>query len=169
MASLTPTGQRSPRWALMTRFTIPCEDGQIYLFRLRIIQTPWFALYLHDIFEPDADRDPHNHPWSFISIVLRGGYTERLYLDPVRRPKDYVERTYPRFSVHRMGRTTAHRIVEAAPGLKTLILVGPRSREGWGFFRPREVQPQDFFSGDLRPGDVVGEFIPWQQYEDEQQ
>jgi hypothetical protein len=44
-----------------------------------------------------------------------------------------------------MGTTSAHRIVEAAPGLKTLILVGKRGR-GWGFFED-------------------GKYIPWQEYQ----
>jgi len=125
---------------------IPCENGLLYLARLRLIQTPWFGVYVHDIYEPDADRDPHNHPWAFISIVLRGGYTERLY----RTHGKYVyingsqTRTYRRWSAHRMGRDAAHRIIDAQPGLRTLILVGPR-RAGWGFF-------------------TEGGFVPWQDY-----
>jgi hypothetical protein len=126
-------GQRSPRWALWARLVIPCENGLVYLARLRIIQTPWFGVYLHDIHEPDADRDPHNHPWSFISIVLRGEYTERLYRFPGRLDDYGFEQTHRRWSIHKMGRRSAHRITHAAPGLKTLILVGPR-RSNWGFF-----------------------------------
>lgn len=145
-------GQRSPRWALWQRFTIPCQDGTHYLARLRIVQTPWFGVYLHDIFEDDGDRDPHNHPWSFVSIVLRGHYTERLYPDPLNTRQHFVLKTHRRWSAHRMGRSSAHRIVEAAPGLKTLILVGPR-RASWGFFREA-----DWFRGRL---------VDWQDYERE--
>lgn len=139
-------GQRSPRWALWSRMSIPCENGLVYLARLRIIQTPWFGVYIHDIYEPDADRDPHNHPWSFISIVLRGHYVERLHPRPAGfSHHEYIEQRWRRFSAHRMGRRSAHRIIEAAPGLKTLILVGPR-RSSWGFFTPSR-------------------FVPWQEYE----
>lgn len=137
-------GQRSPRWALWRWMTIPCENGLMYLVRLRIIQTPWFGIYLHDIYEPDADRDPHNHPWSFISIVLRGAYVERLYTDPTSDVFHSRLHAYPRWSVHKMNRTSAHRIVECAPGLKTLIIVGPR-RANWGFF--------------TKDG-----YVPWQEY-----
>lgn len=144
--SATPTGQRSPRWALLKRFTIPCQDGLIYLARLRIVQTPWFGIYVHDIYEPDGG-DPHNHPWSFVSIVLRGHYVERLYPEPGRELTYPVfrEQRWRRFSAHRMGRQTAHVITEAGPGLKTLILVGPRRGE-WGFFK-------------------AGRFIDWRSYE----
>lgn len=140
-----PTGRRSPRWAVWERFVIPCLDGTDYLARLRILQTPWFGIYLHDIHKDDGDRAPHNHPWSFVSFVLRGSYTERLYPDPLMRPEHYVEQTHRRLSAHRMGRVSAHRIVDASPGLKTLILCGPR-QASWGFF-------------------VEGEYVDWAEYE----
>lgn len=138
-------GKRSPRWAFMQSMTIPCKDGTEYLIRLRIFQTPWLALYVHDIHEDDGDRHQHNHPWSFISIILRGSYLERLYPDPIGRPDHYVLNEYSRWSWHRMGRDTAHRIVDASPGLKTLIITGKR-QASWGFF-------------------VDGELIDWADYE----
>ncbi len=138
-------GQRSPRWALNAKMLIPCRDGVPYLFRRRLIQTPWFGVYLHDIFEPDADRDPHNHPWTFISIVLRGSYTEALHPIPWVVPTLSREQTWRRWSVHRMTRASAHRITYAEPGLKTLIVTG-RRRANWGFFT------------DLG-------FVKWQDYE----
>lgn len=139
-------GRRSPRWALWKRMTIPCENGLLYLARLRVVQTPLFGVYVHDIYEPDADRDPHNHPWSFVSVVLRGHYVERLFGDPINKPHSYEERRYNRFSAHKMGRSSAHRITIASPGLKTLILVGPR-RSGWGFFTAQGYTPWQRYEG----------------------
>ncbi len=140
-------GKRSPRWAFWARMTIPCKGGLTYLVRLRIFQTPWFGVYIHDIHEDDGDWRPHNHPWSFISVVLRGSYTERVYDRPSSKPSSYRQQVHGRFSAHRMGRTSAHRIVEASPGLKTLILVGPRSKDGWGFF------------------EEDGTYVDWAEYE----
>lgn len=141
MAATNPVvrvaGKRSPRWAFWSKMTIPCLDGTDYLVRLRIVQTPWFGVYLHDIHKDDGDRAPHNHPWSFVSIVLSGRYTERLYESPIDDSSSFILKTYRRFSIHRMGRDTAHRIVDARPGLKTLIFVGPR-RFSWGFFEEGE-------------------------------
>lgn len=142
---MSVTGQRSPRWAFMQRMVIPCQDGLVYLVRLRIVQTPQFAVYLHDINEPDGDRDPHDHPWTFWSFVLRGSYTETLHVMPHVLLDATRENTWRRWSLHRMGRETAHRITHAAPGLKTLILTGPRKRN-WGFH-------------------TEDGFVPWQDYE----
>lgn len=147
MTDLQVSGRRSPRWALWQRMTIPCQDGLAYLVRLRIVQTPWLSVYVHDIHQPDTDRDPHNHPWTFWSLVLRGGYTEQLHPIPYVHVDTWRTNTWRRFSLHRMDRSSAHRIVHAQPGLKTLVITG-RRRSTWGFF----TQPW-------------GGFVPWQQYE----
>jgi hypothetical protein len=140
-------GKQSPNWAFWQRFDIPCKNGEQYLARLRILDTPWFGIYLHDIFEPDADRDPHNHPWSFISVVLRGEYRENVYPQPELLPYSYVEKRHKRFSLHKMGTRAAHRITYAAPRLKTLIIRGKRTG-GWGFFLAEKS----------------GKYVPWQEY-----
>jgi hypothetical protein len=41
-----------------------------------IFRTPWGTLRLHNIRESDAGRDFHDHPFSFTSVILRGGYIE---------------------------------------------------------------------------------------------
>lgn len=134
---------RSPRWALWQRMTIPCQDGLVYLARLRVIQTPWFGVFVHDIYQADADQDPHDHPWGFVSIVLRGSYREELHeLDHLKIVRT---KTYARWSAHYMGRRSAHRITHAAPGLRTLIFTGKR-HDGWGFYTPQG-------------------YVPWQEYE----
>lgn len=126
-------GQRSPRWAFMAKMTIPCENGLVYLVRWRLVQTPWFGVYLHDLLEPDSDRDPHDHPWNFISIVLRGGYLERFYEQRVGFQQKTRDQVWRRWSWHRMGTDHAHMIRTVEPRTKTLILTGRRSRN-WGFW-----------------------------------
>jgi hypothetical protein len=138
-------GKRSPMWAFWSRMLINCQGGIPYLARLRLIQTPWFGIYLHDIYEPDGDRDCHNHPWTFISVVLRGSYTERVYPYPDKKSYNYHTQHHRRFSAHKMGRKEAHRITYASPRLKTLIFTGKR-QSGWGFF-------------------IDGQYTRWQDYE----
>jgi len=74
----TLASRRSPNWAFMERFEIPDYDHpeRNYLTRWRIIQTPWFGWYLHRMDGPDSRSTLHDHPWNFLSIILKGGYTE---------------------------------------------------------------------------------------------
>lgn len=51
------------------------ENGLIYLIRYSIFSCPLFAVKLHRILISDDDC-LHDHPWSFISIILWGGYVE---------------------------------------------------------------------------------------------
>jgi hypothetical protein len=152
-------GKRWPRWAFWTRMFIPCRqaNGDVYLARLRIIQTPWFGVYLHDIYHPDVGA-PHNHPWSFISIVLRGSYFEHVYPDPLNDPLRRDGRRRGHFSIHRMNTRAGHLIRQATGDVKTLILVGPRRSEGWGFF---ELTIPPLGVG----GSPHREYISWQDYE----
>lgn len=136
------------RWAIWKRFTIYKED-EIYLDRLRLVQTPWFGVYLHKIYKPDEDRAVHDHPWAFASWVLRGGYTETF----VPAPRQWVSttghvsrsQTWRRWSFHRMGLQSAHQIVKVQPKTVTLVLVG-RKKKDWGFW------PEP------------GVFVRWQDY-----
>lgn len=133
-------GKRSPRWAFMSKLRIPCSGGLVYLVRLRIIDTPWFGVYLHDIREPDHDYDPHDHPWPFTSIILWGGYTERVYdlyhrfPDPEKSmcSERGADLTWGLFSRHKMGQWSAHRITSVKPHSVSLILRGKRNGS-WGF------------------------------------
>lgn len=125
---------RSPRWAFMERFEIPDLDNpeRNYLTRWRLIQTPWFGIYLHRMDGPDSRPTLHDHPWPFISFILRGGYDERVrtepdetgfwraYLRPVRWIN--VKSALDLHSIRRLHRTPTW----------TLMLVGPRRRI-WGY------------------------------------
>lgn len=42
--------------------------------------TPWFSILLHRMYAPNEHEHYHDHPWSFLSIVLSGGYWEKYRL-----------------------------------------------------------------------------------------
>src|SRR5256885_1002755 len=46
------------------------------LVRYEILHTRWLRIYVHHLMRSDAERHLHDHPWSFVSIILRGGYRE---------------------------------------------------------------------------------------------
>lgn len=126
--------RRSPRWAFMERFEVPNydDDDGNYLTRLRIIQTPWFGIYLHRFDGPDPRPTLHDHPWAFVSLVLRGGYIERR-LDPFTMTVNEEHRVR---WVNVMAKHDAHSIMRLlrVPSW-TLMLVGRRKRT-WGYLEP---------------------------------
>jgi hypothetical protein len=135
------------RWAFMQWADIPDaqDPSRVYLRRLRILQVPMFALYLHFIYVPDGDRDPHNHPMNFWSFVIRGAYFEQRY----RRDGSHIGTRLRRRGT--LAHTTIddfHRIasIRRSPTI-TLLFVGKRS-QSWGFLTPDGyVDKLEYFAG----------------------
>lgn len=113
----------------METFRVPSFDEPEvdYLVRLRIVQTPWFAVYLHRIGTPDSRPTLHDHPWNFAAFVLRGGYDEcRDYSGGRHRIRRLNVKHAEDFHwIDRLHRTPTW----------TLLLVGRRRRE-WGYLDP---------------------------------
>lgn len=129
-------GNRSPNWALLNRFEVPNLDDprQTYLTRWRLIQTPWFGIYLHRMDGPDSRSTLHDHPWTFASLILRGGYYEAHAAEAAQGP--VTMRCHVLGDVNRMGRHEAHFIRELVKvPTWTLMLVGQR-RDTWGYWEP---------------------------------
>ena len=108
-------------------------DGKPHLRRLRVVQTPWFAILLTRILTPDAERDPHNHSRGFVSLILRGGYLEQAW--PIAAQPKSTWRYHNRFSLMGLRQCSAHRIDDVKPGTVTLVLAG-RHRGTWAFWTP---------------------------------
>lgn len=141
------TGGSSSRWALMQRLVIGPPDSP-YLTRLRIVSTPLFGVYLHRLHRPDAERDLHDHPWAFATLVIRGSYMEEFHPDP-RQPtarvgRGQIRRAWRRWSIHRMPLGVAHRIIAVGNDATTLLLVGPKVRQ-WGFWTRDGWVPWDCY------------------------
>lgn len=97
-----------------------------YIVRLHLVKTPWFAVCLHWFNKPDPEPFDHDHPVSFLSIILRGGYTER---------RNGVLKRRRLVNFIRASSADQHTIVELHGRPLTLCLMGPKTRE-WGFHRP---------------------------------
>lgn len=126
----------SPKWAFLEGFRVPDinDPDKDYLWRLRIIQTPIFGIYLHKLCGPDAREELHSHPWPFISFILKGGYTEFVpcgcnfeYCDRYAVPRDIYRVNVKRFN------NSYHWIAELSrTPTWTLVFVG-RRRRVWGY------------------------------------
>jgi hypothetical protein len=94
---------------------------------------PRRGIYLHHICRPDDDRDPHDHPWNFTTIVLRGGYVdERWGVIENGRVMVGLEPCGPG-TIRRRQAEHLHR-VQLAPGRTSwsLVFISPK-RRSWGF------------------------------------
>lgn len=111
---------------------IRSKTGELHFQRYRILETPWFNIYLHYIAKSDEDRDPHNHPWSFRSLILRGGYAEWIWEgDETKLLVD--RRVYRPGSVAvSLSQKLYHKIVLDKPTW-TLVLTGRRHEKPWGY------------------------------------
>lgn len=140
-------------WAIWHKEVIVDIDGESpYLTRRRIVMTPWFSLYAHQIHRADWDRALHDHPWAFISLVWRGGYVEECVDIPAGQTYGYgtkYERYRGLFTIRSTPLTRAHRISVVKPNTRTLVLTGRRRHDsGWGFWESA----------------VQTEHIPWRDY-----
>lgn len=95
-----------------------------YLIRWRF-ETPIGSLRVHHWLGPDDDRAFHDHPWPFITLVLKGGYEDR---NP--GGVDCLRAGSVRFrpALHR------HTVVPGPHGAWTIMVTGKRTRS-WGFWR----------------------------------
>lgn len=126
------------RWAVWHHQfdLVRAEDGEIYLRRWWLVKTPVGGVALHRMTAPDARPTLHDHPFSFLSIVLRGGYYERR-LDA--RTMQVSSRWVRRLNL--MRKHDAHTIAAlGAPVVWTLLLIG-KHRRTWGFWE--RVYPQN--------------------------
>ncbi len=102
------------------------KESQTYLVRYTLFTCPWFSIKLHKILLSDDDC-MHDHPWSFISIILKGGYYE---LTPTSgkwyRPGSILWRPQP--WIHKL-------VIPECKSATTLVITFKKVRQ-WGFVTP---------------------------------
>jgi len=142
---VTERSPRSSRWDFLGRYQVRV-GGDLFLDRLRVIQTPLFAVLLTRIYVPDEGRDPHNHSRPFATSILSGGYAERVWPRPESRcgplrdtwasrvMHDGQAREHRRFSLMVLPQSWAHLITRVDGPLRTLVLAGRHHREPWSFW-----------------------------------
>lgn len=141
-------------WAFMAPMRLVDTDtGVRYLSRLRVVMTPWFAVFVHRLGTPDPGEDLHDHPFSFFSIILWGGYVEHVELvrdalspagmsDATR--SSHPVRTWRTGSFHTLRMDQCHRIfnLRRTPTW-TMIVTGSRTGRTWGFYTPDGFVSED--------------------------
>jgi hypothetical protein len=114
-------------------------DGYMLRFFL-IPETRFGAVRVHKILKSDDDRAFHDHPFWFISIVLKGQYKE---ISPIFRDGIYegVRIIYRKAGSIAFRRAADWHRIEVFPGetVWTLFICGTRKRT-WGFLTSQKFK-----------------------------
>lgn len=126
-------------------FYIGGRDNPYMLRWFLIPRNRWCNVYLHKFLRDDDDRALHDHPWGFLSVMLRGLYFEHTEDGAiVRRAPSLAFRG----AEHR-HRVSLARDFDGKPiPCWTLVVTGPKTRT-WGFWCPKGFVPwQKFVASD---------------------
>jgi hypothetical protein len=97
-----------------------------YMIRWNIFQCHWFSIKIHRILLSDDDC-MHDHPWTFISFILKGGYVEET--------PGAAKKLYGPGSVLYRPAKFIHRLEIFQPAVT--LVINFRKTKSWGFFTPK--------------------------------
>jgi hypothetical protein len=92
-----------------------------------------FNIYIHKFLKGDPD-DVHDHPWSYATFILAGGYYEWIPQFNPDGTKSCEIRKWRGPGHFRICKPNSYHRVELKPGVTawTLFMPGPHKRQ-WGF------------------------------------
>jgi hypothetical protein len=131
------------------RMRLRREDGEVYLNRWGWERDWLGGIFIHRMDAPDPGVDLHDHPWTFWSLIVCGGYEEErsdtrdapLYAALAEQfpscTRGVVELRSVG-SVRKMSRLECHRVTRLFKRHSWSIVVhGPRwNLRRWGFYLP---------------------------------
>lgn len=106
------------------------RDGKPYLERFYVLKTKPLTIMIHKFWASDPD-EPHDHPFNWASLLLRGGYREYGVdgKSVVRYPFSFRFRRAEEF--HRIEALPN----DFCPGWTTTLFFTGKRRRDWGFLR----------------------------------
>jgi hypothetical protein len=116
------------RWLFLVKEIIS-KEGTVHFRRYRLLSTPWFNIYVHQICHSDRERDRHDHPWDYSSLILQGAYFE------ITKDLDSLQiEIIPRYAgdVIEHKAEEAHRINLITDEVWTLVVTS-KTRRVWGY------------------------------------
>lgn len=91
------------------------------------------AIRIHEILRSDRGRDPHDHPWPYLTIILKGYYVEYRFNDECEIKS--AKKHGPGSVLFRRAHDLHLLIVDPGKTCTTLFIMGPKCQE-WGFRKP---------------------------------
>lgn len=119
------------------RIILDRQSNKPYLERYYVFlkDRKWFPfnVFIHKFLRSDPD-DIHDHPWSYATLILKGGYYEWTPIFNSQGAKIGETRRWRRPGHVRFCRATSYHRIELKPNVDcwTLFMPGPQKRE-WGF------------------------------------
>jgi len=108
------------------------QSGKLIFRRWELLRTPWFSVFLHGMYAREGDQDLHchDHPWSFFSMVLWGGYFEVQH--------NTAEQWFRTRGIGSMAFQKAsgqcHRILGLLGAKSYSLVVAGRRTRAWGYW-----------------------------------
>jgi hypothetical protein len=117
-------------------FFKPYSSIRDFLQRYTLLKIGSLHIRLHKITDKDRTTLFHNHPFNYVSIILKGGYSE-IYL------KDGLElkSTHNIFSIIKRNHNVFHRIDEIK--CETITLFIAYGKYDWNAFNTKEEHHTD--------------------------
>jgi hypothetical protein len=97
------------------------EIGEVF-YRYTLFKCPWFSIRLHQLTAPNWPPQCHDHPWWFVTLILRGGYLEEH--------QNSITWQRPGKVLYRPAKFR-HNVVTPCGTAWSLLIMGPTSRK-WG-------------------------------------
>lgn len=98
------------------------EIGEVF-YRFQLLKTPWFNVYLHSLSAPNWHPTCHDHPWSFVTLILWNGYKEQVGTKFFRRRPGCILYRPANFS---------HNVITPYGTAWSLVITTRKTRD-WGF------------------------------------
>ena len=105
----------------------------------------FFSVRIHQWYRSDDKRYMHNHAFNFVTVILRGGYTDVSHICAIGGKAEYHDvLTVGSIRYRKAGHT--HYVGEPKHGTITLLFCG-RKIQNWGFLvNGKIMRPLRFFS-----------------------
>lgn len=134
---------------MTSRMRLRREDGEVYLNRWGWERDWLGGIFIHRMDAPDPGRDLHDHPWTFWSLILWGGYEEErcdVRIAPYRatmiemwgNPQRGWRTSRRPLSVRKFTKLECHTVTGLLKRHSwSLVIHGPRVKgRRWGFYIP---------------------------------
>jgi hypothetical protein len=140
------------KWVTGEPHVILHQNGQPYLIRRYVVpRNNYLNVYLHKFVRSDYDEALHDHPWWFISMILKGQYVEHQLAGKMSHRQAGSIAFRKATTMHRVELFYQDNQWKLGEGYTpvpvwTLVITGRRVRE-WGFACPKGWCPWKEFTG----------------------